>query len=199
MAIFKLTVNKKFTYRGDATEEFSNSYLFSGASPADAAGWLSWANKIRDLEKAMLPATVTFVDWYGYEAGSWEAKPTSFDFHDVYAAGTVGTLATGGAPQAPGDAAFQIRFDTGQFTTKGKKIYLRKYFHAALISTGDPDSLLAAQKTAAGTYAAAMYSGTGLIGTARLARKTGTLVIGHKVGDFVTTRTLKRRGKRNPT
>ena len=38
-----------------------------------------------------------------------------------------------------------------------------------------------------------------LIGTARMARDTGTLPIAHLVGPYVTTRTLKRRGKRNPT
>lgn len=198
MALFKLTVNKKFTYRG-ADEEYSNSYIFSGTSPGNQAGWDAWAAKVKDLEKTILPATVTFVDWYGYEQGSWETKPQSFDYQGTYAGGTVGTYVTGGAPQAPGDSAFWIRFDTGQYTSKGKKIYLRKYFHPAIISTGQPDNVIAALVTAANAYAAAMYSGSGLVGTARLARSTGTLVVGHLVGPYVTTRTLKRRGKRNPT
>lgn len=198
MALFKLTVNKRFDYRG-SQEEYSNSYVFSGPNPADAAAWLTWANKIRDLEKPILPATVTFVDWYGYDEGSWESKPSSMDYRGDYAAGQVGTLATGGAGQAPGDSAFVVRWDTGQLTTKGKKIYLRKFFHPAIVSTGQPDNVIAAQLAAANAFAPKFYDGASLVGTARLARATGTLVVEGHCMPFVTTRTLKRRGKRNPT
>src|SRR6266576_2358533 len=34
-----LTIVKRFNYRGDVDEEFSNTYHFSGTTPADAAAW----------------------------------------------------------------------------------------------------------------------------------------------------------------
>lgn len=200
MALFKLTVNKSFIYRG-AVEEFSNSYVFSGPAPADAAAWLAWANKVRDLEKPLLLNTVTFVDWYGYNPGSWEAKPTHIDASGVFAPSTLGTLINGaGSPIAPGDAALWVRWDTGKFTSRGKRIYLRKYFHGVmLMNPTNPDTINTNQTTPAAAYGAAMYSGSGLIGTARLARDNGDLPVAHSVSVYATTRTLKRRGKRRPT
>jgi hypothetical protein len=198
VAVFQLVVTKRFTYRGQP-EEFSSVYHFNGTDPADQAAWDTWANKIRDVEKPIYPAGVTFVDWYGYNEGSWESKPTSFDFRGTYAAGTVGTLVTTGYQAAPGDSAATIRFGTGQFTTRGKPIYLRKYIHPAYMDTGTSDLLATPQKTALDTYGTAMISGSGLVGTARLCRKTGTLAIDRTTSLYVTTRTLKRRGKRTPT
>jgi hypothetical protein len=200
-ALFKLTVNKSFTYRG-AREEYSNSYVFSGPTPADLAAWTAWAVKVKDLEKTMLLADTQFVDWYGYAPGSWETKPTHVDAQGLYGGGVVGTLANAsGQPVAPGDVAFWVRWDTGQFTNPGgKRIYLRKYFHGVmLLNPTQPDVIYPTQVSAAQAYGAAMYSGSGLIGTARLARETGTLPVAHGVSPFATTRTLKRRGKRRPT
>jgi hypothetical protein len=199
VALFRLTIIKSFQYRG-ATEEWSNSYTISGTTPADAAAWTAWGEKLKDIEKPIVTNQVTFVKWYGYAPGSWETKPQHVDFQGNYAAGQVGTMAFTGGQLLPGDAAFTIRWDTGQFTSRGKKIYLRKYFHTALGDSATvSDNLLPAQRTAAGVYAAKLYDGTSLIGTARMARDTGTLPIAHLVSPYVTTRTLKRRGKRNPT
>lgn len=199
MSLFRITVIKSFSYRG-ATEEWSNSYTISGTTPADQAAWDAWGAKIKDVEAPIVTAAVTFVKWYGYNPGSWETKPQHIDYQGAYAAATVGSAVTTNGRLLPGDAAFTVRWDTGQYTTRGKKIYLRKYFHSAMgdVAT-NADNLLPTQKAAAGVYAAKMYDGTSLIGTARMCRDTGTLPIAHKVGDYVTTRTLKRRGKRNPT
>lgn len=200
MALFKLTVIKSMLYRG-LTEEWSNSYVFSGPTPADQAAWDAWGQKIKDIERPIVPNLITFVKWYGYNPGSWESKPQHIDFQGAYAAATVGTASMTAAQLVPGDVAFWVRWDTGQYTTRGKKIYLRKYFHGALAdSATTSDNIQPAQKTAANTYAAKLYDGASLIGTARMARETGTLPIAHLVGPYLTTRTLKRRGKRkDPT
>jgi hypothetical protein len=195
MAVFQLVVTKRFTYR-TAPEEFSNVYHFNGTDPADQAAWDAWANKIRDIEKPIYPAGVTFVEWYGYNSGSWEIKPTSFDFRGVYAGGTVGTLVTTGYQAAPGDSAATIRFGTGQYTSRGKPIYLRKFIHPAFMDTGTSDLLATPQKTALDTYGTALINGTGLIGTARMSRPNGDLAIDRTTATYITTRTLKRRGKR---
>lgn len=198
MALFKITVIKEMSYRG-TLEEWSNSYVLSGTDPADAAAWAAWAAKIKDVEQPVLPASQRFSRWYGYNQGHWETKPQHIDAQGTYAAATNGTQTLSAASPAPGDAAIWVRWDTGQFTSRGKKIYLRKYFHGALVGGANLDTVSPAQITSALAYAAKMYDGTSLIGTARLARETGTLPIAHSVGPYVTTRTLKRRGKRNPT
>jgi hypothetical protein len=200
VALFKLTTIKSFAYRG-TTEEWSNSYVFSGPNPADQAAWTAWGEKLKDLEKLIVPNLVKFERWYGYDEGSWETKPQHVDYQGTYAASTFGSASMTGAQLLPGDTAFWIRWDTGQYTSRGKRIYLRKYFHGALAdSATTSDNLLPSQKTAATAFGAKLYDGASLIGTARLARETGTLPVAHLVGPYITTRTLKRRGKRkNPT
>jgi hypothetical protein len=198
VALFKLTIIKSFQYRG-AVEEFSNSYVISGTAPTTAGEWTAWGEKLKDVERPVLPFVVTFVEWYGYSPGSWETKPSHIDAHGTYAAATNGSLTVSGGSPAPGDAAVWVRWDTGQYTSRGKKIYLRKYFHGAYSGGATADTVLPAQVTALAAYGAKMYDGASLIGTARMARHTGTLPIAHSVGPFITTRTLKRRGKRNPT
>lgn len=198
MALFKLTVTKRILYR-DVWEEWGNSYVFSGTQPADQAAWDAWAARLLAIERPMLTSIVQWVDWYGYNDGHWQTKPTHIDAAGTFAASTAGTLSASGTLNTPADAAFWVRWDTGQYTSRGKKIYLRKYFHGALYAGSAYDTVAPTQKAAANTYAALMYSGSGLIGTARLARDTGTLAIAHNVADYITTRTLKRRGKRNPT
>ena len=34
-----LTLVTQFTYRGDASEEFSNTYWFAGSTPSDPIAW----------------------------------------------------------------------------------------------------------------------------------------------------------------
>lgn len=195
MAVFQLVVTKRFSYRG-VQEEFSSVYHISGTTPGDQTTWDTWANKLRDVEKPIYPAGVTFVEWYGYDTGSWETKPTSFDFRGTYAAGTVGTLVTTGYQAAPGDSAATIRFGTGTFTSRGKPIYLRKFIHPAYMDTSNSDLLATPQKTALDTYGTALINGTGLVGTARICRPNGVLAVDRTTATYITTRTLKRRGKR---
>lgn len=197
MALFKLTVTKAFAYRG-VDEEFSNSYVFSGPNPADQTAWQAWADKVKDLEKPLFANTVRFVDWYGYDEGSWEAKPTRIDATGSWLASVIGTMPTSSSVPAPGDAAFWVRWDTGQFNSQGKKVYLRKYFHGCYLGAAGGDGILGAQRTAALAYGAKMYDGASLIGTARIARENGALPIAHDASTYATTRTLRRRGKRPP-
>ncbi len=96
----------------------------------------------------------TITQTYGYEASS--EVPV---FAKTYA--LAGTLSSTGAYATPGDAAALIRYSTNDRSVKNHPIYLFNYVHACM-NAGLPttgDTLLAAQRTAMGTYAAAWVAG----------------------------------------
>jgi hypothetical protein len=196
MAVMQAITVKHFTYRGN-TEEYSNVYHLSGTQPADSAAWDAVLNSLRNAEVPLLPNTVTWTDGYGYNPGHWESKPQTVDRHLVWTTSNVGTLTITGGTPCPGDDAVWVRWDTGDRNTRGKPIYLRKYFHPAIGTTATSlDNVLAAQSAALTTYGAKFTDGTSIGGGLKICRPNGHLGGAVVAGQFTTTRTLKRRGKR---
>lgn len=189
MAVFGITTIKHFQYRG-STEEWSNHYRFSGTTPADQTAWQTFADALKVMERIALTPANDLIAWYGYNPGSDHAN-----FSGGYSSPTAGTLSTTGSTVLSGDTAVWMRWWTGQVTSKGKKIYLRKYFHPAVCATGTPDVLGAAQTTMLQGLAEGLCDGT-LAGGAKICDKDGHVGINPSISPFVTTRTLKRRGKR---
>jgi hypothetical protein len=109
-----------------------------------------------------------------------------------------GTLSIGTGQQAPGDAAVWVRWKTTRLNSEGKAIYLRKYYHPAFFQPATVDLVMAAWTTAATAFGTKLRDDS-LLGSRHL------VAAGHS-GDpaptssgsstYVTTRTLKRRGKR---
>lgn len=189
-----ITIVKAFEYRNDPNEKWSNTYHFSGTTPTGVAGWKALADAIIAKERTFLMDNVRFVTALGYEAGN----PNAVQIIDyTVAPNTVVTGAISGTEgdRAPGDAAQWVRWNTGTRNSRGKYVYLRKYFHGFPLTQSDADTASAASRAAMATYAAQMYDGT-LPGGAKICGPQGDDVIAHLVGPFVTTRTLKRRGKR---
>ena len=186
---------KRFLYRGQ-NEEFSNKYHFSGTTPANEAAWKALADAIIAAEQPTVTSAVSWVRAYGYEAGN-ENSVAQIDY--TIAPNTVvsGTLAIGTGVTTPGDIAATIRWYTGQINSRGKKIYCRKYMHGALHLNTDQDIIFPAQKTAMGTYAAKLIDGT-LPGSFKYCGPQGAALSLPVVDQYLTTRTLKRRGKRPP-
>src|SRR5262252_4640546 len=126
-----LTLIKEFPYRGDATEQFSNKYWFKGQPPGDSASWLVLADDVWMHERTLFPTTVKLVHAYGYD--NTDANANHVWSYDYAAAGTPppGTLAppVGGHLMA-GDQAALVEWKTDALSTRGKMIYLRKYFHS---------------------------------------------------------------------
>lgn len=184
-----ITLNKTMTYRGKQ-EVFSNTYHFSGTTPANDADWHALALAIWGAEKPIMNADVKFVGYLGYAAGNEHAVSIKNYLED----GTAPIPATNGfgIGGVAGDTAIWVRWVTPNRTSRGKRIYLRKYFHHAP-TTGDTldDNL----KTACLTYANKMIDGT-LPGGAKICGPQGAVASNPSVSPFVTTRTLKRRGKR---
>lgn len=191
-----LTVIKRFTYRGDANEEFSNTYWFTGTTPTDATAWAAFATEIATAEKTLYNASVRIVRYYGYNDDT-DARVAIWS-GDITATPILGSIPGGGLQQAAGDAAVWIRWQTSRLTSRGKKIYLRKYYHPAYIDTADVtgNTVLPAQKTAMTAFGTKMMDGS-LTGARKLTARGHTDVLTASSSSlYVTTRTLKRRGKR---
>jgi hypothetical protein len=187
-----MTIVKSFEYRG-IYEEWSNQYHLSGVG-ADAAAHRAIADDLIALEIACYSERVTVRRVLVYADSD---APSIYTYDLASFAGVVtGELdSTSGVTQA-GDAAGWVRWDTGKTSSTGKKVYLRKYFHDPHASSdATPDTLSASWVT--------QYQG---FGDSMLADFSGTVHMVDPEGDdppgpalagpYITTRTLKRRGRR---
>lgn len=187
---------KEFPYRGQ-NEEWSNKYHFSGTTPANAAAWKALADALGAAEAGIFTTQTKIVRAYGYEAGN-DIAVWSFDYRGPPDTTIPGTLTFGASSAAPGDAAATIRWYTGAVNSRGKKIYCRKYFHDVKEHSTTRDALDTSQQGNYATFAAKVIDGT-LPGSFRYCGPQGAVLSSPSVSPWITTRTLKRRGKRPPT
>ena len=198
MAAGALVIVKRFTYRGDATEEYANRYFYLGADPADATAWRAFFDAVVAEEKKLYPSTVNVIGGYGYDSDSDTATAIwSLDLTVSPNVVVPGTYSDAVGNFGAGDAAVWVRWGTSRFNSKGKRIYCRKYFHPPphALATGG-DAVHGTWKTAANAYAAKWHSGTDFGNRTISAQGHDDTIVGHAVSDYITTRTLKRRGKR---
>lgn len=191
-----ITLVKTFTYR-DLPEEWSNTYHFNGATPSTAAEWKALALAIHATERTCFGPQSSLVKSYGYVAGN-EHSVAQIDHSLDPLAGRQGSL-TGGAGDAPiaGDQAGWLRAKIGT-STRGKSVYVRKYFHNGLSKSGDPDECAPNWITNMVAHANGMLAG-GLPGGATWCGPQGQTASLPSASRYITTRTLKRRGKRPTT
>jgi hypothetical protein len=192
-----IVVVKKFTYRGNANEKWSNRYALTGPTPADATAWRTLFDALVAQEKTIYSSAVSVVGGYGYNKWPVKGDHAIWNVDLTVAPNTPvpGTYVTGGVTPAGGDAAIWCRWKLDRLTQKGKPIYLRKYFHD--VYSNAVDQINTSQKTALTNFAGKMRDGTFLDGRV-VTDSLGTAVIGAGVASWVTTRTLKRRPKRPP-
>ena len=189
---------KSFTYRG-ARETTSNDYWFTGSIPADSTAWRALYDALVAQEKTLVNADFHHDGAYGYDSDADGAAAVwSIDMTVSPNTPVNGTYAnSAGDPRAPGDAAAWVRWKVNRLTSKGKPIYLRKYFHGVYhAGTGGIDTIAANQLAAYDAFGAKMMDGSFIDGRKLRSRKNNDTLAGHATSSYITTRTLKRRGKR---
>lgn len=190
-----VTLVKRFPYRGDPNEEFSNTYHFLGDPPSNPTDWLSLIDDLVTLEKACLLDICTYARAYGYSDTDNDADFVKDWVSD--GGGATGGIAVTTQIIASGDVAAWVRWKTDYNNSKGKPVYLRKYFHGIAILAGYDDNydhVNAAQKTALETFGTAVNTTSG--DWPGLSDPHGNAPGASSASAYLTTRTLKRRGKR---
>ena len=88
------------------------------------------------------------------------------------------------------------RWDTGRRSSKGKPIYLRKYWHPAMNDPGSPDAVASALLSLTSSFASNVMSSSG--DWPGLAGPDGVAPTGHLGQAYTNYRDL-RKGRRRPT
>lgn len=188
-----LTLVKRFPYRG-LPEEWSNTYHFTGATPASDAAWKTLMLAIHAEERKCYTAASELVTGYGYVAGN-DQSVAQIDFTTGTPLKPPGVLAPSSAVREfSGDQAGWIRAKIGLSST-GKKVYIRKYFHGGQTTFGAGDNIAPTCLAAYDAFAAKLLDGT-ISGDFRWCGPQAQVASVPFSSIFVTTRTLKRRGKR---
>jgi len=194
-----ITLIKRFTYRGNGNEEWSNSYALTGATPADSAAWRALFDALVTQEKTLYDSWSSVVAGYGYDGIPAKGDHAIWTVDMTVSPNTpvVGTLA-GTTVRMAGDQAGWIRWGLDRYNSNGKRVYLRKYYHSGGIAAGGGDALQASTVSAYTAFGSMMLDGT-FLAARKICDKDGNVPIGSGISPYVTTRTLKRRGKRPPT
>lgn len=191
-----LTVIKRFTYRTNNSEEYSNQYWFTGGTPSGPVAWRALFDALVAEEKKLYSAGVTVVRGYGYSDATEGADSVwSVDMTALPNTAVAGTLSTTGLIPMFGDASAWVRWKTSR-TNSGRAIYLRKYFHPAWAPTAGGDAVGTSWRTALLAFGAKLYDGSFLDARTITAQHHTDSIVSHDCSQYLTTRTLKRRGKR---
>jgi len=199
----RLVIVKEFDYRGKR-EEWQSIYSFDPGAAFDDATWLIRANTVISHLQPAFDATTSFIRAYGYKPN----EAVSSWVHDYTAGGATPQVGTGVFTQGTkmsGDVAATFRFLSPEPSVKGKKVYIRKFWHGVYDESGSPDNLNVGQMAAISSFANAWNAdqihpgftpwSPGVEGSGRNAVKCS----GPHVEPYLTTRTRHRRGKRKKT
>ena len=193
-----LTIVKRFSYRGDASEEWSNKYLLTGSTPADSAAWRALFDALVLEEKKLYRVQTSVVAGYGYNSAAEDAHAVwNVDLDIAPNTPVPGTMAVAG-DRFSGDQACWVRWGLDRMNSKGKRVYLRKYFHDGTRDSVNIDNPAPGYVTALAAFGTKLRDGS-FVGGRVITDHLGTAVVGSGVSSYMTTRTLKRRGKRPPS
>jgi hypothetical protein len=195
MAAPGVVLYKTFSWRGD-TEEWGNTYHFVGSAPSSDADWRDLVDALVDLEKTCLGSQVTIERAICYE----DTDDSSVYSYDLSAfAGPVQGSYVASASSAviqEGSSSYMARWNTGRRSTKGKPVYLRKYWHPAMSEAGTPDVVESDLVGFVAAFASDVMSASG--DWPGLAGPDGVAPTGYLAETYTTNRTL-RKGRRRPT
>jgi hypothetical protein len=194
-----------FSYRG-APEEYSMKFHFNGAQPASEAGWKTLTDEVWTALKpgfntsSALQRSYGYEDHPGWDPGEPLLSVSTVDYVNEYGGAVPGTKASeSSTPKSAGDQAIYARFPTPKRSTKGKPVYLYSFIHDVYVSPTTAENITAAQRTALLTAFTKLADGS-LTNFGKRTTPDGIAVgTPPTMPGYMTTRTLKRRGRRPPT
>jgi hypothetical protein len=194
--VLSIQTVKTLTYRDTAAEPFTNRYYFKSAppSPTDSTTWDTYFQAVWNHEKLIFPASVHLIEAHGYNSDDEDAHRTYSKLYNLSSSGLPGEFAAGTGTLMAGDQAAVVEWKTDVKGKSGKWIYLRKYFHHGYANGANPDELDSVYAAALQKFANDMAF-TSVLGGLR-SRTHNLNVAQALVYPWVTTRTLKHRGKR---
>lgn len=191
-----LILTKRFTYRGNPDEEWSNKYWLTGTPPSTEQHWLDLVADLGGKESLCYAPTSKLVSAMGY-------NDTDPHAHNVFMADLValsltvtGALVVDAGEFMAGDQAGIVQWQIARKTKNGKPIRLRKFFHDGGTSLTDHDAIGSSTYSAYSNFATELVNGSVLgsrVIRSQLQDESITFVGAYP---YVTTRTLKKRGKR---
>jgi len=195
--VLGITTVKSFSYRDVAGEQWSSSYHFNATPPSTPTTWKIVVDALANAEALALPTGTTIIQAYGY-ATDVPTDPSVYGWNYV-TGGDVKSGAAGppgDASRLAGDQALMFYAKLAELNSKGRAIFLRKYWHGGYNLATDPDRISATYKTTLQTFLTKLVSGSIVeLGVWR-AQRSSSPIIASGVDPWVTTRTLKRRGKK---
>lgn len=194
-AVTGLTLVKKFHYRDNPNEEFSNTYHFKAQPPGDDASWTVLMNDVVNHEKQVFVPNVSYVRAYGYNSDDPNAHHVFQHDFEIPGPPPLGTLTTEGGNPTSGDQAACVQWRLNRLNKRGKPIYLRKYFHQAFVNPAEIDRLDNGYFTALGVFGN-IATGVNSVHGGLRSPTVDDVVTAYMPLSWITTRTLKRRGKR---
>lgn len=192
-----LVITKKMVYRDEQAEAWSNKYWLSGPVPSGPTAWRSLLDAMVLHEKTCYTPQVHVISAYGYADDTPGAISVWSVDLEAEGATVPGTLTAAQGIQYAGDQAGMIEWRTERKNTRGKWIYLRKYFHGGITHYTAPDEIAPETLAAYEAWAQMLVSVSPqledryLRSQKQLEQFTETIA-----SKWITTRTLKRRGKR---
>lgn len=195
MAAPGVVLYKEFTYRG-SPEEWGNTYHFLGDPPSDPAGWRDLVDDLVALETPIIVSLNNITRAICYE-NTDDASVYSYDL-SAFAGVVPGGFdsAALGRHNQEGGTSYMMRWNTGRRSSRGKDIFLRKYWHPAPSATATPDVLAPEMVTRLDTFGPAVMavsgSWPGLAGPDHVAP-----ISSHSL-TYTNYRDL-RKGRRRPT
>jgi hypothetical protein len=143
----------------------------------------------------VLTPAATYVYAYGYNDDAANAHSVWDHDYGADASPPQGTFITANETCA-GDQAACVEWKTDRKNSRGKWIYLRKYFHTPTVVVGNPDVIESSHQAAYNAFASLLSPAGGAFYGGLRSRTHSDNITGQGVLQYVTTRTLKRRGKR---
>lgn len=196
MSVFRCVLTKQGSWRG-VPEQWSNGYCFSGTEPADRAAAIEFFNAVFALEGNFHRGQQLVKGYYYPDTNDGTVVKWGNDYLTDGSAAQVspgGLLNSGPTNKLSLEQAALMRARCGE-TSKGKPRYVMKYFHGVFAKQTNPD-LLDTLNVSVVTPELEKWTNGTLPGGAKLCRPDGLVCATPQLRPFITTRTLKRRGKR---